>query len=252
MTTSNHSLVLPALLLSVSIGVSGWLLSEALFEVGKPQRAVTVKGLVEKDVKSDFAVWAMRFRVADNDLNLAQSAIMTQRDTMLKFLKGQGLKDEEIDIGNLRVIDKQAQEYGDSQGAVNRFIIEMTVTVRSANVEVVSKAAANSADLVKQGIVLSQDNSCDGGVRFVYTKLNEIKPQMLAEATKNARKAAEQFANDSGSKVGVILKAYQGVFSINSRDRVAENMDGGGGCSETASVFKKVRVVTTVDYALED
>ncbi len=94
-----------------------------------------------------------------------------------------------------------------------------------------------SGKLVKQGIVLA--NSYGRGTEFLFTGLNRIKPAMIAEATKNARKAAEQFAQDSGSKVGSIRKARQGLFTIRNRDMNSPDL-------------KIVRVVTTVEYFLKD
>ena len=130
-------------------------------------------------------------------------------------------------------------------------MIEGSVLVRTNNVDLVQSVSGQTSEIVRSGVALSQENSCGGGPSFLFTQLNEIKPEMLAEATKNARKAAEQFAADSGSSVGSIKQAYQGVFSVTPRDQTESN-DNSNSCDTVADPNKKVRVVTTVDYFLVD
>jgi hypothetical protein len=117
------------------------------------------------------------------------------------------------------------------------------VIVRTVDVDKIEHALQASNQLVKEGVLLEDLNS----IRYFYTQLNAIRPDMLALATQSARTLAEQFAKDSGSEVGQIRQANQGVFRILPRD----GAEGDFGMEDTSSVYKKVRVVSTIDYALE-
>lgn len=239
--------LLSGIFLSLGIVVAAWLIAGAVNNFKAADRYVTVKGLVEKDVRADQGMWVIKFRVSGNDLSAAQAEAAAQKSLVASFLKDAGIADNEV-ASTFRVIDKKAQEYGQNNDGSMRFIIEVSTQVRTANVDVLEAAGQKTESLVKNGVILA-DDSCGAGPRYVYTGLNNLKPEMLAEATKNARKAAEQFAADSGSKVGNIRRANQGVFSLTERDSVAENNDGGNGCTP-GTPNKKVRVVTTIDYFL--
>lgn len=230
------------------VGGSG-LLSEGLRDMRKSDRFVTVKGLVEREVQADLAVWTLKLRVAGNELAPTQQELETGIATVRKFLKEKGFEDGEISLRGLRVIDRKAQEYGEARPDQMRFILESSVAIRSKNVTRVIEVSQLTNDLVRAGVTLSDENNCNPGPTYLYTQLNSIKPEMLAEATKNARKSAEQFAADSGSRVGSIRQANQGIFSITPRDQVNEGGEGGGCVPSDPN--KKIRVVTTVDYYLE-
>ena len=151
----------------------------------------------------------------------------------------------------VRVVDTQANEYGGSNRAAMRYIVEQTITVHTSRVDQVAAAAQQTAQLLQKGIVI---NSTQGpGLAYKFTGLNSIKPDMITEATRNARAAADRFASDSGSHVGAIRQANQGVFSIVAADAGGGgNEYGGPGMGPDSSLMKTVRVVTTVDYYLED
>jgi uncharacterized protein len=245
-STSN---VLGYLLLSLGIAIgliAGCLiLGSALKQFRMSGRYVTVKGLAERDVVADVAVWKIRFKAADNDLATANTKALSHINTVQTFLLGHGIKSEEIDIGAPRVIDLFAREYGPERTPPNRYIIEAMVGVKTNNVSNIQMASRKAIDLIKAGIVL--DEAAYGtNPSYIFTKLNDFRPAMLAEATKSARTLAEQFAADSGSKVGPIRQANQGVFTIGG----SQSDEGGG--QETATVKKRLRVVTTIDYFLID
>jgi uncharacterized protein len=150
------------------------------------------------------------------------------------------------------VTDKQANEYGGNDRAASRYIVEQTVTVQSQDVDKISRAGEKTAELVQAGIVVGNNNG-QGGIRYKFNGLNALKPDMITEATRNARASADRFAADSGSQVGSIRSANQGVFSISAADgasSVADEGGGGGGGNADASIMKTVRVVATVDYYL--
>lgn len=246
-----HPLFVPALVIALGMVLAAHFLGDAVRDMRRSDRYVTVKGLVERDVTANLALWPIKFRVSGDELLATQTQLDVAKEQVVAFLKEGGLGDEEINVGGIRVIDRQAREYGEGRPDQTRYIIEATVMARSDKVEAVSRLSRKASDLVKTGVALAEENTCQQGPAFQFTKLNEIKPEMLAEATKNARKAADQFAADSGSRVGAIRQASQGFFSISSRDRVTEGEEGGG-CGQLSDIHKRVRVVTTLDYYLEE
>lgn len=212
-------------------------------------RYVTVRGLVERKVKSDLAIWPLGYKEAGNDLALVYAKSETDKKAILQFLEQMGIQSSEIELGVVRVVDTQANEYGGPNRAPNRYIVEQQITVRTSRVDQVAAAAQKTSQLLQKGIVL---NSTPGqGLTYKFTGLNSIKPDMITEATRNARAAADRFAADSGSEVGSIRQASQGVFSILPADQGDSEQGEYGGYSAGSSLMKTVRVVTSVQYYLE-
>ena len=204
---------------------------------------VTVKGLAEKDVKADLAIWNIKFVVTSDNLATAQQNIASQRAIIYEFLSKQGFNKEEVIEGRVETNDLLANPYrGNNTDMSSRFIVSQSIKVRSGNVDLVDKALRNNGELVAKGISL--ESQYGSPVSYIFTKLNEIKPQMLQEATQNAAAAAAEFAKSSDSKVGRIRRASQGVFSILPLEQASD-------VSESQSINKKVRVVSTIEYWLE-
>jgi hypothetical protein len=232
------------------------IVGRSLGEVRKGERFVTVKGAAERDVKADLAVWPMKIRIAGNDLAELGRSLEATRAKVLRFLSEKGFTAEEVSSQGLRVADRQAADYGQANMRdLLRYTVEATVLVRSKNVDRVQEVSQMTDELVRAGVVLSSANDWQAaGPRFIFTQLNTIKPAMLADATKNARAAAAQFAADSGTAVGAIRRASQGLFSITDRDQTAPGQGGeanGENAGSESDVNKRVRVVVTIDYLLD-
>ena len=251
--TERSSLFAPAAVVGVCLLVGlvagGWILGSEIKDIRLADGYVTVKGLVERTVKSDMATWPVSFKEAGNDLPQVFAKSEADKTAVLKFFAGQGIAPGEITVGQIKVTDKLANEYGGNNTGP-RYIVEQTVTVQSKDVDKISKAGQKTADLVQAGIVVGGTNGQQGGIRYEFTGLNALKPDMITEATRNARASADRFAADSGSQVGSIRSANQGVFSISPAGSGAAPDEGGGGGDADASMMKKVRVVSTVDYYL--
>jgi hypothetical protein len=239
-------------LLALGLIVGGWLLGSQIKATRLGDRYVAVKGLVERRVKSDLAIWSLSYKEAGDDLSLVYAKTEADKKTVLQFLDQQGFQSSEIELGMVRVVDTQANEYGAGNQAPHRYIVDQEITVRTARVDQVADAAQKTIQLLQKGIVF---NSAPGqGLSYRFTALNAIKPDMITEATRNARAAADRFASDSGSKVGSIRQANQGVFSILPADQGSEASDpgpGGEGFSADTSLMKTVRIVTTIQYYLD-
>ncbi|MCP4572521.1 MAG: SIMPL domain-containing protein [bacterium] len=222
----------------LGLALLGWLLGSSLIRFKEFERTVTVKGLAEREVAADVALWPVTFTAADNDLNRLYDTLGTTTDKVEAFLAAQSFTDQEITVAPPTVNDKLAQQWGGGGDVGLRYTATRTVTVYTDRVDAVRAALGELAELGAQGVVLS-GGDYDTRIRFVFTGLNELKPAMVEEATRNAREVAEKFADDSQSRLGKIKQARQGVFSIENRDANTPHI-------------KKVRVVSTVEYYLAD
>lgn len=239
------------ILLALAIAAAGWLIGDGLTKIRTSDRFVTVKGVAEREVRADLALWPIQLAVADDDLGRAQARMSENVGKVRVFLRGNEIDSSEVDLQGFRVTDVLANPFRQADRTGSRFIIQQTVMVRSDKPEVIRAASQRVSDLVNAGVVLSSGPEWGpGGPSYVFRRLNELKPSMIAEATAQARKAAEQFAMDSDSRLGGIHRASQGVFVILPRD--AAGTEGNPAFSEQAQVLKTVRVVSTVEYLLRD
>lgn len=233
--------IIAAVLLAIGLLGSGWFVGHG-FEAGHHDRYVTVKGLSERDVKADLALWPIRFVAAGNQLDKVQGSIQKDEVAVTAFLKRHGLGADSISFRQLDVTDRAAQAYN-SGNYPSRFIIARTLMVRSTDVDKVAAAVQTTSELVDAGVVLSDEGGYSGPA-YLFDGINKLKPEMIAEATQNARAAAQQFAHDSHSTLGGIRHANQGVFQILARDKAPM-------LQEKHQVLKTVRVVSTVQYTLD-
>lgn len=224
--------ILPALALVLSSVVLAFGLSNII----TPERSVSVRGLAEKEVDADLAVWSLNFSTGDNNLASLQKSILSKTEVVKSYLEGHGLDENDFTVQPASITDNSLNSYMDPDKIRYTYIGKQTVLVRSPKVSAVKSAYAGSLNLVSSGIAVSRDY--DGNISYEFTRLNDIKPEMIAEATRNARLAAEQFAHDSNSRVGKIKQASQGLFTIEAAAPGLEEK-------------KTVRVVTTVQYLLK-
>lgn len=231
-------------LVAMGLALAGWFIGHGFLGARTVDRFVTVKGVSERDVQADVAFWPLQFVSTDDDLGRAQYKIEKSKSAIMEFLKKRGIDSTQTELQRLEVTDILANPYR-SGTTGSRFIIRQTLMVRSDNPKLIQAASQKVGELVDAGVVLTTSGGFEEGPTFLFTRLNDLKPQMIAEATANARKAAEQFALDSHSRLGGIRRANQGVFEILPRDRAP-------GIMESNQVAKTVRVVATIDYFLKD
>lgn len=226
-----------ALLLAAGIGFAGWSVQKGLETFRMEDRVVSVKGLSEKDVEADLAIWTLSTTSTANELSAVITQTENNKKIILAFLEHTGFTKEEIEIAPVQSQDLLAQAYRPENIDQGRYIVTQNINIRTNDMARMDKALANAGTLLQQGVTLSNTQP----PVYMFTKLNDIKPQMLAEAIKNARGSAEEFARDSGENVGGIKMAYQGQFQILPRDPVQY-------VSEQNQRYKTVRVVSTVDF----
>jgi hypothetical protein len=236
------ALVATGAVLAFGMIIIGEKINDGLTHFRSYDRTITVKGLATKDVDADLAVWSITFNAAGETLAGAQDSLAVSEKTVRDFLNGNGITPEQIRLQNINVVDKKAQIYNNGGDTTLRFILSQTLVARTNDIAAMVKASQNISDLVKKGVTLGDPNGGTNPVpQYLFTKINDVKPELIAEATKNARASAEQFAKDSGQDVGSIRTANQGYIQIEARDP---------GVSESESPQKSVRVVTTIDYLL--
>ena len=231
-----------ALILGVCIflGLSalGYLLGNSAIKFKEYERSVTVKGLAERELDADVVIWPIQFTAAGNDLGELYEAIDENTTKIGEFLADKGIDKQDISFTTPSITDKSVQQYGNQTRAEFRYAAVQTVTVYSQEIDSVRKVMRELSELGKKGIVFTGGNY-QAQTEYLFTRLNEIKPEMIEEDTRKAREVAEKFASDSKSTLGKIRKASQGQFSISERDKNNPHI-------------KKVRVVSTVEYYLSD
>ena len=225
------------LAIMVGLIVLGFNIPKAVSDYRSFDRIVNVKGLCEREVKADKVIWPVTFKVVSDDIQSIYSQIDRNNQTIISFLVSGGLSENEISVAVPVISDKYANEYGNNDRTY-RYIASSVITVCTDKIDQVLELMSKQSELLKKGIVTG-GNTWENQVQFKYEGLNDIKPEMIEEATKNAREVADKFAKDSGSKLGKIKTARQGTFTIEDRD------------SNTPEI-KKVRVVTSVTYYLKN
>lgn len=227
-----------AIVMSIAIIVLGSMLPIAVKDFRAFDRTVTVKGLCEREVEADKVIWPINYRVASNDLTDLTAKMESNRRTIVQFLKDGGIEESEITFSAPKISDKYSQEYVGTDNRRFRYISQNVITVSTEKVSKVQPLTTRVQELLKAGVIVSSENYWDDNIQYLFEGLNEIKPDMIHEATANARVVAEQFATDSDSKIGKIKTASQGTFSIEDRDA-------------TTPQIKRVRVVTSLTYYIE-
>lgn len=232
---------LSALLLAVSIAFAGVQVGKGIEHFRTGDRSITVKGLAERDVKSDFAVWTLSFRRADNQFSAVQQSLSRDRDHIVHFLRGQGFSADEIEVRPLQVQDLFAREYGSDNVAL-RFNGQGQITVKSARVDAIASASNAVDPLIAAGVQLGSDGGRDWP-QYQLRGFNEIKPLLLEEATRSAREQASKFAADAGARLGSLKRANQGAISILD--------DDGSEYESGRTISKRLRVVSTFEFSLQ-
>lgn len=232
-----YKLPVAAALVAIGIFLGGFAIAKAIITTTEMSRVVNVKGLSVREVPADKVIWPITFKEIGNNLTDLYNTINTKNNIIISFLKANGIDENEIIIAAPEIVDLQAERYG-NQNYLYRYNVTSIITVTSNKVNLVTDLMLKQADLIKKGVAIIV-GSYEYQPTFTFTGLNDVKPQMIEEATINARTTAEKFAADSQSKLGKIKTANQGQFTISDRDN-------------NTPQIKEVRVVTSVTYFLED
>lgn len=228
--------------LGIGVALGGGLAGYGFSQSRVADRFVTVKGVSEREVQADLAVWPLQITGAANDLEVANAQLARGNASVRQFMVRHGLDTTQVALTGYYVEDAAANQYS-STPATNRFVVRQTLVIRSTSPEQVLTASQRVTELASAGVAISSAGGTEGPT-FLFTKLNDLKPAMIGEATARAREAAEQFASDADSQLAGIRRANQGVFEILARDQAP-------GISQSGQLDKMVRVVATIEYSLE-
>lgn len=228
----NKAKLFPAIILALGIALAGLCVYFGIHEFSTKDRAVTVKGLSTRDVQADYVVWPLSFSISGNDLQQLQQSIDRTAKTVTDFLQSKGFESDEISRGSMSISNNWQNYY--EHRPEHQYSVEAKIVISTTQVEKVVALQGCQTELMSKGVLL---NSYQWDLDYQFNALSELKPEMIEEATKNARAVAQKFADDSNSRLGGIRQASQGQFSVES---------------DTNQPWKKhVRVVTTVDYYLK-
>lgn len=237
-TISRTSAIVLGLSLILGLSSLGYLLGSFAVTVKEYERTVTVKGLAEQEHTADIVIWPIQYTAADNDLSALYATLDENNASIRTFLQSSGLPEDAVSLSPPAITDRLAQSYGDGSRAEFRYTATQALTVYSSEIALVRGLMSSLSDLGREGIVFS-GAEYHLQPEYLFTRLNDIKPAMIEEATREARAAAIKFADDSNSELGKIKNAAQGQFSISDRDRNNPHI-------------KNVRVVVSVEYYLSD
>ena len=238
------TLLVGAIILAFGISASGWFVANGLITSREPTRIVTVKGLSERNVKADLGFWPIQFTAAGANLEEARIKLEQSEKQVRNFLEKFGFSNDDVKTRNIMVRDKAAGYGNNNINSEFRFILTQDLLVSSRNVDALAKAARSISSLLRMGVVFSSD-AYSAGPSYIFTGIADLKGEMLSEATKRAREAAQKFATESQSKVGNIKSANQGVFQILPAVSIPDERS-------SKQIDKRVRVVSTITYFLVD
>ena len=227
-----------ATIIALAIVVFGSFIQNSLNRYTNRERVVTVKGLSEREVQADKVIWPLIYKEIGNDPAEIYQRIAKKNAKLVSFLTKEGLTETDITFNAPEVKDRFADSWS-QENITNRYVATSVIIVSSEHVALVRSIMQRQAELMKLGIALITEEYGKNNIQYEFTKLNDIKPEMVEESTKNARATAEKFAADSESQLGKIRRATQGQFSIQNRDVNTPHI-------------KNVRVVSTVEYYIND
>lgn len=245
-----------AVLIGAGILGAGFFIGKGFYYGKFANRTITVKGLAERDVKSDLGIWEINYREVGSNLVDLNQRIQQDQTQVKTFLKQRGFVDKEFEIQSVKVEDRLANVYSQTNATTSsqtdRYVITSGMRVRTERVELIQQAVEQTSALLQLGVSITFESSMiNPNPSFYLIKLDAIRPLMLADATRSARTIAEQFAKDAGVELRSIQRANQGVFQIMSRDTSTMSADWSTNQSALGSIDKKVRLVTTIDYQLK-
>ncbi|MGM9619951.1 MAG: SIMPL domain-containing protein [Bacteroidaceae bacterium] len=234
---NSKGLIVSSIIMAMGMTATGVAIRNGIVTFKDRDRSVVVKGLAEKEVKANKVSWPLTYKELGNEPSEMYGVIERKNKQVVAFLKAGGIKDTEISVNSPTITDRQANTYGNEVMAY-RYVAKSVITVTSTNVDLVRSLINKQAELMRQGIALVSEDYGTGQIKYEFTGLNDVKPAMVEEATKNARATAQKFADDSECSLGGIRNAQQGQFSIENRD-------------ENTPYIKKIRVVNTLEYSLK-
>ena len=248
LSSSRAAFVAGSALVALGLTLGGVSIANGMVRMKRADREVTVRGVAQRDVTANKANWQVHYSQHAYALPDALAAVDHDTARLEAYLQAQGFAGEAIQPASADV-SVEDETIANKPTGRKVYTVKRTIGFTTDNVAGVQAVQAHKDTLAQQGLVVD-----DVSASYEYTRLDEIKPAMIADATRDARRAAEKFAGDSGSDVGGIRSATQGYFAVSARDSAdsaSDDNDNGSSTRTAASPSQRVRVVTTIDYYLD-
>src|ERR1041385_765365 len=234
MRPSRISLVLSAALIALGLSAAGYFVGRGIAERNSGRRMISVKGLSEREVPASVATWTISYSANGNDLGEINKKLADSTKAVTAFLKEAGFAEADMAVQPPSLHDTSMEPHEkDVPPPPARYDASQSVLLRTAKVDLIKPALASASNLMVSGVLLSGKSEPN----YIFNQVNDIKPGMIQEATKNARIAAEQFSRDSQTSLGKLRNASQGWFQVENRDAATPER-------------KVVRVVVDVEYEI--
>lgn len=230
-------------MLALGLVLASFIISGTIRKIKLTDQKISVKGYAEKNISSDLGIWSGEFSVASLDLVSGYNKLEQDLNVVIKYLESKGIKKDDINISSVTTArNYKLNEQGNYTNEFIGYTLTQLITVRHKDVKLIAAISNESTSLIKEGIEFMSNQPS-----YYYTKINDLKIEMLGEAAKDARIRAEQLAKNSGGEVGSLVSASQGVFQITSKNST-EVTDTG--MFDTSSIEKTIKAVITIDYSI--
>lgn len=208
------------------------------------RQVITVTGSAQKQIKSDYIIWSGSFSRREADMATAYKKLAEGLDKVKKYLLTKGVNEKEIIISQVSTIKiYKKNEKGNDTNDIQWYVLSQNVEIRSKEVDKITEISRESTELINQGVEFES-----GAPSYFYTKIDELKLEMLAKASENAKQRAENMVRAAGNRVGFMRSAKMGVFQITP---VTSTDVSDWGENDTSSLDKKVMAVVTASFAIE-
>jgi len=229
-----------ALGLILSALIFGWFFEKSR----KGDEVITVTGSARKRIKSDLVVWNAGVTYQGSTLAEAYRALSENVPRVKQYLISKGIPENEITISSISTTTlRKSDENGQETSEVSGYSLRQQLDVRSTDIDKISQIAREATELINQGILIESNSP-----QYLYTKLGDLKIEMLGEAAKDAKVRAERIAASTGNSIGTVRSAKMGVMQITAADST-EVSDAG--ISDTSSVEKDITAVVNIGFAVE-
>ncbi len=240
-------LPLLALILGSAIVISTWIGAHAYTHRARSTDSIQVTGLGERDFKSDLIVWEANFSRKDMDLQAAFTALKADREAVVSYLKSKGISEGEMTLSAVNIdkeFDYRYDERGRGYNVFTGHALRQRVQLQSGDIEKVEAISREITELINQGIEINSP-----APQYFYTKLGELKIEMIASATDDARIRAEQIAANAGARLGDLQSAQMGIFQITGQHSTEDY--SWGGTFNTQSKMKTASITMRLKFGLK-
>ena len=241
---NSRSFVVPGIVLAVGLIIAAMILSNTWRNVSRGNVTITVTGSSQKDIRSDYAIWRGDFSSVSPVLADAYEKIKSQSEKVKSYLTGKGITEDKIKFSSVRTTTQFVlNDKGYATSQISGYMVYMDVTVESADVDMIDRLSREASELINQGIDFNSNPP-----EFLYTKIADLKVEMIGLASQDAKIRAEQMAKSTGNEVGEVRSSKMGVIQINAKNSTDVSDYG---INDTSSLEKTIRAVVSMSFSID-